>query len=106
MNMDDNDGQMIFGDIRGLKLPYICRRGEENPRETSPRKLVPTGNRTRARYVTGAHATSWTTGVDIYRRKVQTKTNTNGTLNNGSQINLTILVETTEFRINFEKKSL
>ena len=40
MGMDDNDGQMIFGDLGGLKLPDICLMGEE---KTSPRKLVPTG---------------------------------------------------------------
>ena len=26
---DDNDGQMIFGDIGGLKRPKICLIGEE-----------------------------------------------------------------------------
>ena len=51
MIMDDNDGQMIFGDLVGLKLPDIRLRGEEKPRKTSPGKLVPTGNRTRARCV-------------------------------------------------------
>ena len=29
---DDNDGQMIFGDLGGLKLPDICLTGEEKPR--------------------------------------------------------------------------
>ena len=53
---DDYDGQMIFGDI--------CLTGEEKPRKTSPRKLVPTGDRTRARCVTGAHATAWPRAVD------------------------------------------
>ena len=52
MIMDDNDGQMIFGDLGGLKLPDICLTGEEKLRKTSPRKLVPT------RCVTGAHATA------------------------------------------------
>ena len=61
---DGNDGQMIFGDLRGLKLPDICLIGEENPEKTSPRKLVPTGDRTRTRCVTGAHATAWPTAVD------------------------------------------
>ena len=31
MMMDDNDGQMIFGFLRGLKLPDICLTGEKNP---------------------------------------------------------------------------
>ena len=29
--MDDNDGQMILGDLGGLKLPDICLTGEEKP---------------------------------------------------------------------------
>ena len=61
MSMDDNDGQMIFGDLGGLKLPDICLTGEEKPRKTSPRKLVPTGDRIRARCVTSAHATTCST---------------------------------------------
>ena len=63
---DDNDGQMIFGDIGGLELPDSCLTGEEKTRKkTSPRKLVPTGDPTRARCVTGAHVTAWPTAVDI-----------------------------------------
>ena len=64
MMMDDYDGQMIFGDLVGLKLPDIRLRGEEKPRKTSPRKLVPTGDRTLARCVTSAHATTCPTAVD------------------------------------------
>ena len=29
--MDDNDGQMIFGDLGGLKLRDICLTGEKKP---------------------------------------------------------------------------
>ena len=41
MMIDDNDGQMIFGDLGGLKFPDICLTGEEkNPKnltqETCP----------------------------------------------------------------------
>ena len=50
--MDDNDGQMIFGDLGGLKLPDICLTGEENPEKTSTRKLVRTEDRTRLRSMT------------------------------------------------------
>ena len=64
MIMDDVDGQMIFGDLMGLMLPDIRLTDEEKPRKTSPRKLVPTGDRTRARCVTGAHATTRSTAVD------------------------------------------
>ena len=67
MNDDVNDGQMIFGDLGGLKLPDICLTGEENPEKTAPRKLVPTGDRTLARSVTGAHITACPTAVDILR---------------------------------------
>ena len=65
MSDGDNDGQMMFGDLAGLKLPDICLTGEEEPRKTSPSKLVPTGVRTRARCVTGAHATACSTSVDL-----------------------------------------
>ena len=71
--MDDNDGQMIFGDLEGLKLPDICFTGEEKPEKSSPKKLVPTGDRTRARCVTGAHATSWSTAVDPFYVDFQVK---------------------------------
>ena len=64
MSDDDNGGQMIFGDFGGLKLPDICLTGEGKPRKKpSPRKPVPTTDRTRARCVTGAHATAWSTAV-------------------------------------------
>ena len=57
---------MIFGDLGGLKFPDICLKGEEKPRKkTSPRKPVPTGDRTRARCVTSAHATTCSTAVEF-----------------------------------------
>ena len=31
--MNDNDGQMIFGDLVGLKLPDICLTGKEKLRK-------------------------------------------------------------------------
>ena len=65
----------------GLKLPDICLTGEETPRKTSPRKLVPTGDRTRARWVTGAHATACSTAVEYlgkYLRLRETKLQENG----------------------------
>ena len=64
MSDDYNDGQMIFGDLGGLKLPDICLTGEEKPRKTSSRKPVPSGDRTQARCVTGAHAAARPTAVD------------------------------------------
>ena len=48
---DDNDGQVIFGDLVGLKLLDICLKGEEKPQKTTPSELAPTGDRTRARCV-------------------------------------------------------
>ena len=68
--MMDDDGQMIFGDIVGLKPPDIRLTGEEKLRKkTSPRKLVPTVDRTRARCVTSAHATTRSTAVDLRQGK-------------------------------------
>ena len=64
MMMDDYDSQRIYEDLVGLKLPDIRLTGEEKSRKTSPRKLVPTGDRTRARCVTSAHATTCSTAVD------------------------------------------
>ena len=61
---DDYGGQMISGDLVGLKFPDICLTGEEKPRKKPPRKPVPTGDRTRARCVTSAHATPFSTAVD------------------------------------------
>ena len=56
---DDNDGQMIFGDLGGLKLPGICLTGVEKPRKILTQETCPTGDRTRARCVTSAHATTF-----------------------------------------------
>ena len=33
MMMDDYDGQMIFGDLVGIKLPDIRLTGEEKPQK-------------------------------------------------------------------------
>ena len=41
MSEDDNDGQMIFGDVGGLKLPDICLTGEEKPRENLTHETCP-----------------------------------------------------------------
>ena len=62
---DDYHGRIIFVDLVGLKLTDICLIGEENPRKkTSPRKLIPTWDRTGARCVTGAHVSAFSTAVD------------------------------------------
>ena len=68
MMIDDDDGQMRFGDPGGLKLPNICLTREEIPEKTSPRKLAPTGDRTRACCVTDAHVNAWSTAVDTVIR--------------------------------------
>ena len=62
MVIDDNDGQMIFGDLGGPKTFVLQVR---NPEKTSPTKLLSTGDRTRARSVKGAQATVWPTAVDF-----------------------------------------
>ena len=41
MSDDDNDGQMIFGDLVGLKLPDICLTGEEKPRKNLTQETCP-----------------------------------------------------------------
>ena len=41
MMSDDNDGQMIFGDLGGLKLPDICLTGEEKPRKNLTQETCP-----------------------------------------------------------------
>ena len=63
---DDYDDQIIYGDLGGLKLPDICLTCEENPEKTTPTKPVPTGDRTRASCVTGAHAAARPTAVDCF----------------------------------------
>ena len=60
----NDDGQMIFGNFGSLKFPEICLTSEENPEKISPRKLVPIGDRTRARCVTSSHDTTCSTAVD------------------------------------------
>ena len=45
---------------------HLSYRWEKTPRKTAPRKLVPTGGRTRAHCVTSAHATTCSTAVNIY----------------------------------------
>ena len=41
MSMDDYDGQIIFGDLGGLKLPDICLTGEEKPRKNLTQETCP-----------------------------------------------------------------
>ena len=41
MSDDDNDDQMIFGGLRGLKLPVIRLTGEENPRKNLAQETCP-----------------------------------------------------------------
>ena len=65
MIMVDYDGQMIFGDLVGLSFLTFVLQVRKKPEKTSPRKLVPTGDRTQARSVTGAHDTTCSTSVDI-----------------------------------------
>ena len=38
---DDDDGQMIFGDLGGLKFPDICLIGEEKPRKNLTQETCP-----------------------------------------------------------------
>ena len=38
---DDDDGQMIFGDLMGLELPDIRLTGEEKPRKNLTQETCP-----------------------------------------------------------------
>ena len=38
---DDYDGQMVFGDLGGLKFPDICLTGEEKPRKNLTQETCP-----------------------------------------------------------------
>ena len=38
---DDDDGQMIFGNLGGLKFPDICLTGEEKPRKNLTQETCP-----------------------------------------------------------------
>ena len=41
MSDDDNDGQMIFGDLGALTPPDICLTGEEKPRKNLTQETCP-----------------------------------------------------------------
>ena len=41
MMMDDYDGQMMFGDLVGLRLPDISLTGEEKPRKNLTQETFP-----------------------------------------------------------------
>ena len=43
MMMDDYGGQMMFGDLVGLKLPDIRLTGEEKPRKNLTQETCPDG---------------------------------------------------------------
>ena len=60
MSDDDNDGQMIFGDLGGLKLPDICLTGEEKPRKNLTQETCPD----RGLNLGPLHAAAWLTAVD------------------------------------------
>ena len=59
MSDDDNDDQMIFGDLGGLKLPDICLTGEEKPRKNLTQETCPDRGLN-----PGMHAATWPTPVD------------------------------------------
>ena len=63
---DDYDGQMIVVDLMGLKFPDIRLTGEEKPRKNLTQETCPDRGRTRARCVTSAHASTYSTAVDLY----------------------------------------
>ena len=62
MMITANDTRGPWGPKVSWHLSY---RWGKTPKKTSPRKLVPTGHRTRALCVTSAHATTYSTAVDL-----------------------------------------
>ena len=62
---DDNDGQMIFGDLGGPKLPDICLTCEEKPRKNLTQETGPDRGSNPGPLRTGAHATAWPITVDF-----------------------------------------
>ena len=60
----DNGGQMIFGDLGGLKFPDICLAGEKKPRKNLTQETCPDRGSNPARCVTSAHVIAWATAVD------------------------------------------
>ena len=61
MSEDDNGGQMIFGDLGGLKLPDICLTGEEKPRKNLTQETRPDRGSNPGPLRTGSHATAYPT---------------------------------------------
>ena len=62
---------MIFGDFLDLTLP-ICLTGEEKPRKNLIQETCPDRASNRARCLTDAHATAFSTAVNncnVMRRK-------------------------------------
>ena len=65
MMMDDNDGQMIFGDLAGLKLPDIHLTSEEKPRKNLTQETCPDRGSNPGPLRVKRHATTCSTAVDI-----------------------------------------
>ena len=70
MMIDNDDGQMTFGDLGDLKLPDIRLTGEEEPRKNLTQQTCPDRDRTRARCMRGAHATAWPIAVNMTKGKL------------------------------------
>ena len=70
---DDDDGQMIFGDLVGLKLPDICLTGEENPRKNLTHETCTDRGSNPGPLRDGARATTCSTAVDESKVKLVIK---------------------------------
>ena len=66
MMSDDGDGQMIFWDLGGLKLPDICLTGEEKPRKNLSQETCPDRESNQGPLRDSAHAAAWPTAVDFW----------------------------------------
>ena len=65
MSDDDNDGQMIFGDLGGLKIPDICLTGEEEPPKNLTKETCP-DRESNPGPLHDRRATTCPTAVDIF----------------------------------------
>ena len=78
MIMDDDDGQMIFGDLMVIKIPDIRLIGEEKPRKNLTQETCPDRGSDPGPLLTGAHATDCPTAVDTTRSTHTLKTRGRG----------------------------
>ena len=65
---DDNDDQMIFGDLEGLKFPDIYLTGEENPQKNLTQETCPDRGSNPGPLRDRRACYRWPTAVDVFLR--------------------------------------